>query len=118
MYEAAFHHFKPDKYLRWLQNIGTAVVKLELEDRIIETEATPLQASIAELFEEQSQWMTADLGERLFIEDQAQIRNALAFWASHGLVKDEPGGWRILEIAEEEGGIVPGPCIMALRSSD
>lgn len=98
-YETAFHHFKPDKRLRWLQHIGTAVVKLELEDRVVEVEATPLQASISELFEGQVVWDAAAMGERLGV-DLAQVRNGLAFWANEGVVKEEGAQWRLLEIAE------------------
>ena len=98
-YETAFHRFKPDKRLRWLQHIGTAVVKLELEDRVVEVEATPLQASISELFEEQAVWDAAAISERLGV-DLAQVRNGLAFWANEGVVKEEGTQWRLLEVAE------------------
>lgn len=98
-YETAFHHFKPDKRLRWLQHIGTAVVKLELEDRVVEVEATPLQASISELFENQAIWDAAAMGEKLGV-DLAQVRNGLAFWANEGVVKEEGGRWLLLERAE------------------
>lgn len=98
-YETAFHHFKPDKRLRWLQHIGTATVKLELEDRTVEVEATPLQAAITELFEAQPVWDTAAMRERLGV-DLAQVRNGLAFWANEGVVREENGQWRLLEFAE------------------
>lgn len=98
-YETAFHHFKPDKRLRWLQHMGTATVKLELEDRVVEVEATPLQASIAELFERKDVWGTAALSEELGV-DLAQTRNGLAFWASEGVIKAEDKHWRLLEVAE------------------
>lgn len=52
-YEAAFHEFKPDKRLRWLQQIGTVVVKLELEDRTLDLRLSPVEATIVELFEGQ-----------------------------------------------------------------
>jgi hypothetical protein len=34
--------------------------------------------------------------------DVAQVRNGLAFWANEGVVKEEDGGWRLLEIAEDQ----------------
>lgn len=105
-YESAFHHFKPDKHLRWIQQLGTAVVTLELEDRVVEVEATPLQASIAELLSEKPEWTVRDLGERLSVGDFASLRNALAFWASEGVVKEEGGVWKLLEVAEDV--IAPG----------
>ena len=102
-YEAAFHHFKPDKRLRWLQHIGTAVVKLEFEDRVVEVEATPLQASISELFEAQDTWDVQAMSEKLGV-DPFQIMNGLAFWANEGVVKEEMGVWKLLEVAEEGYG--------------
>jgi hypothetical protein len=81
--------------------MGTAVVKLELEDRVVEVEATPLQASISELFEHQAVWDVQTMSEKLGV-DVPQTRNGLAFWANEGVVKEENGKWRLLEIAEEQ----------------
>lgn len=64
-------------------------------------EATPLQASVAALLEEQAVWKTEKVAERLEIGDLAIVRNALAFWANLGVVKEESTGWRLLEYAEE-----------------
>lgn len=99
-YEAAFHHFKPDKRLRWLQEMGNVSVRLELEDRVVEVEVTPLQAAVAELFESQDRWTEADLMDRLVVGD-IPVRTALAVWASHGVLKEEDGAWRLLEVVEE-----------------
>ncbi|WWD20956.1 hypothetical protein CI109_105434 [Kwoniella shandongensis] len=104
-YEAAFHHFKPDKHLRFMQHIGTAHISLELEDRVVEVEATPLQAAIAELFEEKDTWKVGGLVERLEV-DQGNVRNALAWWAGKGVVKEREGTWVLLERAEDDGGAV------------
>jgi anaphase-promoting complex subunit 2 len=107
-YELAFHHFKPDKRLRWLQHIGTAQVKLELADRIVEAEATPLQASVAELFEGQDVWTVQALGEMLRMRDTRSLRNALVFWAALGVLKEVKEGWRLLEHVEEGTAVQPG----------
>ncbi|EIW67008.1 hypothetical protein TREMEDRAFT_45474 [Tremella mesenterica DSM 1558] len=104
-YEAAFHHFKPDKRLRWLQHIGTAVVKLELEDRVVEVEATPIQAAIAELFSEKSLWSLVELGQRLGVLEESTLRSALGFWVGLGVIKSEGERWTLLEVAEQ--GPVP-----------
>jgi len=109
-YESAFHRLKPDKHLRWIQHLGTAVVKLELEDRVVETEATPLQASITELFSERPRWTVRELGERLSVGDFGSVRNALAFWANEGVVKEDDGVWVLLEVAEEV--VAPGKSLL------
>ncbi len=69
----------------------------------MEAEATPIQASIAELFEEKATWMVESLAARLGLKDFGLIKNSLAFWAGLGLLKSETGGWRLLEHAEEGG---------------
>lgn len=82
------------------------VVRLELADRIVEVEATPLQASITELFEKQDIWDVQAMSDKLGV-DLFQVRNGLAFWANEGVVKEEKGVWRLLENAEEGNG-APG----------
>ena len=82
------------------------VVKLELADRTVQLEATPLQASIMEVFEDQDTWEAQAMSEKLGV-DVFQIRNGLAFWANEGVVKEEKGAWQLLENAEE-GIDLPG----------
>ena len=98
-YEAAFHHFKPDKHLRWLQQLGTATLSIELEDRVVEVEATPLQASLIELFEGTDAWSVEDLVENVGAAVEA-VEAGLAFWKAEGVVKEEGGRWILLERAE------------------
>ncbi|ORY29102.1 hypothetical protein BCR39DRAFT_593973 [Naematelia encephala] len=114
-YEAAFHRFKPDKRLRWLQNAGTPTVKLEFADRIVEVEATPIQASIAELFEQQAKWTTDELVQKLSLGNNGVVKNALAFWASHGVVKEDGGVWVLLEDPDNivEPSAMPAPVLAA-----
>ncbi|WWC91460.1 uncharacterized protein L201_006406 [Kwoniella dendrophila CBS 6074] len=100
-YEAAFHHFKPDKHLRFLQSLGTVHMSLELEDRVIEVEANPVQASIIELFEGKNILTIEELKESLQITDNL-IKDALSWWREKGVLKDEGNGWRLLEVAKEE----------------
>ncbi|WVQ81579.1 hypothetical protein IAT38_003703 [Cryptococcus sp. DSM 104549] len=100
-YEAAFHHFKPDKHLRFVQHLGTVSLTLTLTDRTITVDATPLQASIMELFESQDVWKAEALEEKLGV-DGPQVRKALGWWAVQGVVKEEAGGWRLLEVEEME----------------
>ena len=89
------------------------VVKLELADRVVEVEATPLQASITELFEDQETWDVQAMSNRLGV-DLFQVRNGLAFWANEGVVKEEKGVWRLLENAEE-GNDAPGKQLVPMN---
>jgi anaphase-promoting complex subunit 2 len=49
-FSAEFQLFKPDKHLRWLPLMGHVRIEVELEDRIIDKECSPLAAAIIELF--------------------------------------------------------------------
>ena len=64
---------------------------------MVEVEATPLQAAIAELFETVSMWTAIDIGEKLGVQDQAFIRSGLSFWADLGVLREEIGGWFLVE---------------------
>jgi len=44
--------FKPDKKLRWLPHLGTVQLELELRDRTLNIEVSPLEAAFIELFSE------------------------------------------------------------------
>lgn len=44
------------------------------------------------------------MSEKLGV-DPFQIMNGLAFWANEGVVKEEMGVWKLLEVAEEGYGL-------------
>lgn len=97
-YEAAFHHFKPDKHLRWLQELGTVSVTIELEDRTVTATVTPLQVAIMELFEKSPQWQEDELAKELDITGPA-TRAAMGVWVGQGVLKEEEEGvWQLLEV--------------------
>nr|XP_018258924.1 anaphase-promoting complex subunit 2 [Kwoniella dejecticola CBS 10117]OBR81082.1 anaphase-promoting complex subunit 2 [Kwoniella dejecticola CBS 10117] len=102
-YEAAFHQFKPDKHLRFLHSLGEVHLSIELEDRVVEVEANPIQASIIELFEQKNVWTLAELRESLQVTE-ALLKDGLEWWRDKGVLKDlgKASGWKLLEVAEGE----------------
>ena len=50
MYNNRFCTVKRDKRLNWLFSLGTVELDLELKDRTLSLEVTPLQAAIVEIF--------------------------------------------------------------------
>ena len=60
-YAKEFSTFKPDKKLRWMSHLGTVHLELQLEDRQIVADVSPLAAAFIELFSEKG--MTTSLGE-------------------------------------------------------
>ena len=57
-YADGFTEFKPDKKLHWLPQLGTITLELELQDRTIEAEVTPLEAAVIGLFEEEGTFLS------------------------------------------------------------
>ncbi|KZT56877.1 hypothetical protein CALCODRAFT_542803 [Calocera cornea HHB12733] len=108
-FEAEFHKFKPDKNLRWVPQLGAVSVKLDLEDRTVEVEATPIQAGVIELFSEQDTWNVEDLMAKLGGIDRVLVQSALDFWIGEGVIKDEGSVYRLLEQAEAPTGAPPRP---------
>ena len=49
-YAQGFNKFKPDKRLKWLPQLGTMQLELELGDRTVEATVPPLEAAFIELF--------------------------------------------------------------------
>jgi len=57
-YANGFTEFKPDKKLYWLPQLGTITLELELQDRTIEAEVTPLEAAVIGLFGEKGAFLS------------------------------------------------------------
>lgn len=129
-YSKAYHKFKPDKRLRWLPHLGTVDVRLELEDRTVECEASVLQASVIELFGSRggflsrlisqaaahcSRFCTFSKGIPMSLDDLAAVlsvsthlieQSGINFWVQKGVLKADrkSGTWEVLERDED----VPG----------
>ncbi|KIJ53213.1 hypothetical protein M422DRAFT_222616 [Sphaerobolus stellatus SS14] len=104
-YSKEFVTFKPDKQLRWLPHLGSIQLEIELQDRKIETEATPLEAAIIELFSEKDTWTVDDILPRLGSVDLAPSVKALNAWADKGvLVEESEACYKLLEVASEDAG--------------
>ncbi|KZP01469.1 ubiquitin-protein ligase [Calocera viscosa TUFC12733] len=112
-FEADFHKFKPDKNLKWVPQLGAVSLKLDLEDRTVEVEATPIQAGVIELFSEQNAdtWNVELLMQKLGGIDRVLVQSALDFWIGEGVVKDEGHTYKLLERAEAMTG-APRPLMV------
>lgn len=54
-YAKEFTAFKPDKTLRWMPHLGTVHLEIELQDRTIPADVSPLEAAFIELFSEKGE---------------------------------------------------------------
>lgn len=117
-YAKEFITFKPDKQLRWLPHLGTVHLEVELRDRTVEAETTPLEAAIIELFSEKGDtrfrlttialiifypdtWTVDELMPRLGSVDLAPTVKALNMWADKGvLIEEAEACYKLLEITD------------------
>lgn len=51
-HSTAFSNFKPDKALRWLPQLGSVRIQLQLQDRSLDVDVPPVEAATIELFSE------------------------------------------------------------------
>jgi anaphase-promoting complex subunit 2 len=55
-YSKEYSLFKPDKKLRWLPQLGSVDLSIELKDRTVEVKVPPLEAAIIELYSQKGQY--------------------------------------------------------------
>ncbi|GAA5986672.1 hypothetical protein JCM10908_003852 [Rhodotorula pacifica] len=97
-YDRAFASNKNDKRLRWMPQLGNVNLTIELKDRKVTADATPLQAAVIELFDKQDTWTSEALQQELKVTDASTVRNALYFWNNLGVLGSMPDDmWRLLE---------------------
>lgn len=106
-YTREYVRLNPNKKLKWLPQLGTINMTVELDDRAVTVDATPLQASVIDLFARQPTWTTLDIAAELLAPEtiMAQVRNAVFFWANQGVLrKDNEDDWTLLE-TRDHGGV-------------
>ncbi|RXW21342.1 hypothetical protein EST38_g4511 [Candolleomyces aberdarensis] len=101
-YSHEFTVFKPDKKLKWIPNLGTVHLKIELEDRTLEVEVPPLEAAFIELFSQKDVWSLDELISAVGNVDRSSAVKALSTWANKGVIKEQgENSFILLERAEE-----------------
>ncbi|BGP23807.1 anaphase-promoting complex subunit 2 [Rhodotorula toruloides] len=97
-YDCSFASLQSHKKLRWLPQLGSVNLTIELKDRTITVDATPLQAAVLELFDKQDTWTSDALQTELRVADLGTVRNALYYWNNLGVVASVPDDmWRLVE---------------------
>ncbi|EFP82746.2 uncharacterized protein PGTG_08942 [Puccinia graminis f. sp. tritici CRL 75-36-700-3] len=101
-FEQTYTAQKVDRRLRWLPQLGSVEIDVELEDRTLSLEVTTLQASIIEMFGISDTWTFARLRTALKIRtDLTSLRNSLYFWSNQEVLKEvESGVWKLFETRE------------------
>lgn len=94
-YEQGFEELKSSRKLTWLDHLGTAFVKLDLEDRSLELECKTYEAAVIYAFQEDGPSQTSGPQQRTFNEiweklmiDEDLLELALRFWVSKKVLRD------------------------------
>lgn len=99
-FDVSFRTLKDMRRLQWLQELGTAVVELQLADREIEVECTTFQASVIYAFDDNGgddgdtarvQHSVDSLAESLDM-DESLVTQAVAFWVSKLVLTEMSAG--------------------------
>jgi anaphase-promoting complex subunit 2 len=98
-YEAGYEGLKSRRKLTWLNQLGQARVEIELGDRTVTVDCTPVEATVVYAFQEGSddgggdsavQKSVEELYEQLQM-DEDLITAALQFWAGKGVLRRVAG---------------------------
>lgn len=111
-YAADFEGLKSLRKLTWIDNMGTATVELELQDRQIQVECKTYQAAVIYAFGDEGTGPGSSSPARKTVEDLEEqlqmdsdlIEESLAFWVDERVLRvDGSGGYVVLETLDAEG---------------
>lgn len=91
-YGAGFEHLKSARKLSWLDHLGSATIRLDLEDRSIELDCKTYEAAVIYAFQDSKGDVPAqrtynELWEKLMI-DEDLLEAALQFWILRKVIRD------------------------------
>ncbi|KAM5474301.1 hypothetical protein MauCBS54593_001875 [Microsporum audouinii] len=123
-YSAGFESLKPSRKLTWLNNLGTATVELDLEDRVFKDEVTTWQAAVIYSFQSVEHSAVSKTVNNLSQEldmPASLVRSACLFWLSKRiLIQPQLDSFTVLETLpdEEDPGVASQQQGDAQPSSD
>ncbi|KAM5356024.1 hypothetical protein ACJ41O_002670 [Fusarium nematophilum] len=110
-YEQGFEQLKTSRKLTWLDQLGSATVKLDFEDRSVELECKTYEAAVIYAFQDESGEGGSDPVQRTFNEiweqlmiDEDLLELALRFWVGKRVLRDVGNQtYTVLERLDDEG---------------
>lgn len=114
-YAAGFEQLKSSRKLTWLDQLGMASVKLELDDRVIDLECKTYEAAVIYAFQSDED-TSSNPQKKTFNEiwqglmiDEDLLTESLAFWCSKRVIRDiGDQTYVVLERLDDEDGKVDG----------
>ncbi|KAK3606129.1 hypothetical protein CHS0354_010758, partial [Potamilus streckersoni] len=87
-YTKKFEALKGNRTLQWKSHLGLMNIDIELKDRTISFNVSPVHAAIIMQFQEKNKWTVEELSKVLQMPATA-LRRKIAYWQSQGLLKEE-----------------------------
>ncbi|XP_012523576.2 anaphase-promoting complex subunit 2 isoform X2 [Monomorium pharaonis] len=95
-YVKAFEALKGNRTLCWKPHLGNVSLEIELKDRKLDINVTPVHATIILHFQDKNEWTLQDLAEAMHAPATV-LRRKMAFWVSQGLLKETSSDVYILQ---------------------
>ncbi|XP_026670308.1 anaphase-promoting complex subunit 2 [Ceratina calcarata] len=86
-YVKAFETLKGNRTLCWKPHLGNVTLEIELKDRKVEMNVTPIHATIILHFQDKKEWTLEELAEAMHAPATV-LRRKISFWVSQGLLKE------------------------------
>ncbi|XP_029034736.2 anaphase-promoting complex subunit 2 [Osmia bicornis bicornis] len=86
-YVKAFETLKGNRTLCWKPHLGNVTLEIELKDRKLDINVTPIHATIILHFQDKKEWTLEELAEVMHAPATV-LRRKITFWVSQGLLKE------------------------------
>ncbi len=84
----SFETFKGNRTLIWKNSLGQVNLELEINNKVLEFNVTPIQAAVILKFQEKSTWSVQELSQSLKMCSFA-LKKKLVFWKAQGIIKEQ-----------------------------
>ncbi|XP_029175698.1 anaphase-promoting complex subunit 2-like [Nylanderia fulva] len=95
-YVKAFEALKGNRTLCWKPHLGNVSLEIELKDRKLDINVTPIHATIILHFQDKNEWALQDLAEVMHAPATV-LRRKMTFWVSQGLLRETTNDVYILQ---------------------
>ncbi|XP_076171887.1 anaphase promoting complex subunit morula [Ptiloglossa arizonensis] len=95
-YVNAFETLKGNRTLCWKPHLGNVTLEIELKDRKLDINVTPIHATIILHFQDKKEWTLEELAEVMHAPATV-LRRKITFWVSQGLLKESSNDVFVLQ---------------------
>lgn len=87
VYTKAFEALKGNRTLSWKPHLGTVNIGVEINDKVLELQVSPMLATIIMHFQEKTEWVLEDLSQAMKVPATV-LRRKMTYWQSIGIIAE------------------------------